>query len=57
MSAISASEGTRNSITGFRKPDTRLYPVHTITFFKDYVHVSLTVTAAAAAAAAADMWP
>jgi hypothetical protein len=49
VSAISASDGTRNSFTGFRKPDTRLYPVHTVAHFKDYVHVRLTVTPAAAA--------
>jgi hypothetical protein len=50
VSAISVSDGTRNSFTGFRKPDARLYPVHKVAHFKDYVHVSLTVTPAGVAA-------
>jgi len=50
VSAISASDGTRNSFTGFRKPDSRLYPVYTVAHFKDYVDVSLRVTPATAAA-------
>jgi hypothetical protein len=53
VSAISVFGGTRNSVTGFKTPDTRLYPVHTIAYFKDHVHVSPAVTPAGAA----DKWP